>query len=592
MRWTQSLIPTQKEIPSDAQIISHQLMLRAGLIRQVTAGAYDFLPLGFRSLKKACDIVRQEMDAIGAAEVLMPALQPNELWQKTGRDVSYGDNLMKVKDRHGRISVLGPTHEEVTTEMVMAYVNSYRQLPLSVYQIQTKFRDDYRPRFGLLRVREFIMKDAYSFHANLDSLNEVYDKFYEAYKKIFTRCGIPFVIVEAEAGPIGGSASHEFMAACTAGEDTIVTSDKNNYAANVEKAEIGNRAWTFDAAATGELEKVHTPNMPGIEEVGKFMKVKGKNMLKTLVFKALKSGIGNAKSEVQYVVAVVRGDHDVNEAKLKKAAKDAFGVEGIELSDTPQIRADWAIGFVSPTAALKNPAAVLLVDPDAAQGGFWASGGNEADYHVKHFNWTRECGEVLKDKTKVAVADIRNAATGDPSPKNDGGVLTTSKGIEIGHVFKLGTKYSDAMGAQFLDEKGEKHSMIMGCYGIGVGRILIAAVESMHDEKGIVWPTAIAPFTVVLTPIKYETEVKTVTDKIYADLIAAGIDVLLDDRDQRPGVKFNDADLIGFPIRINIGDRGLKEGKVELKKRTVAEAQMIGVGQILQAVRDALGLDH
>src|SRR5438105_2414967 len=277
MRWSQTLIPTQKENPADAQIVSHQLMIRAGLIRQLTAGAYDFLPLGFRSLQKAAQIIREEMDRIGCCEVLLPALQPLELWQRTGRDVSYGDNLFKFKDRHGRANVLGPTHEEVVTELVGAYVNSYKQLPLSLYQIQTKFRDEYRPRFGLLRVREFLMKDAYSFHAGIDSLNEVYDKFYAAYEKIFTRCGIPFVVVEAESGPIGGSASHEFMAACEAGEDTLVTSNKGNYAANVEKAEIGQRPWTLGAAPTGELEKVHTPNLPGIEEVGKFMKVKPKN---------------------------------------------------------------------------------------------------------------------------------------------------------------------------------------------------------------------------------------------------------------------------------------------------------------------------
>jgi prolyl-tRNA synthetase len=582
MRWTQTLIPTQKDNPSDAQIASHQLMIRAGLIRQLTAGAYDFLPLGYRSLRKAAQIVREEMDAIGCAEVLLPALQPYELWQKTGRDVTYGDNLMKFKDRHGRINVLGPTHEEVITEMVMAHVNSYRQLPLSLYQIQTKFRDEFRPRFGLLRVREFLMKDAYSFHADLKSLDEVYDKFYAAYQKIFTRCGIPFVVVEAEAGPIGGSASHEFMAACAAGEDTIVTSDKGNYAANVEKAEIGERAWTFDATPTGELEKVHTPGLPGIEDVGKFMKVKPKNMLKTLVFKA-------TGSDVNWVVAVVRGDHDVNEAKLAKAAREKFGVVSIELTDNESVRQQWAIGFVSPTAAFKTAGAVLLVDPDAAQGGFWASGANETDYHVKHFNWRRECGAALDDPKKVAVADIRNAASGDPSPKNDGGKLVASKGIEIGHVFKLGTKYSDALGAQYLDEKGEKHPMIMGCYGIGIGRILIAAVEALHDDKGIIWPTAIAPYSVVITPIKYDGEVKAAADKIYEQLNAAGIDTLLDDRDARPGVKFNDADLIGFPVRINVGDRGLKEGKVELKKRTAAEAEMVAIDGVVDAVRASLG---
>jgi prolyl-tRNA synthetase len=592
MRWSQTLIPTQKETPADAQIISHQLMIRAGLLRQLTAGAYDFLPLGFRSLNKAIRIVREEMDRINAAEVLLPALQPAELWQKTGRDISYGENLMKFKDRHGRLNVLGPTHEEVVTELVSAHVNSYKQLPLSLYQIQTKFRDEYRPRFGLLRVREFIMKDAYSFHADIESLNKIYDQFYGAYEKIFTRCGIPFVVVEAESGPIGGSASHEFMAACAAGEDTLVTSDKGNYAANVEKAEIGDRSATFGGDPTGPLEKVHTPGLPGCEEAGKFMKVKTKNLLKTLVFRTDAAGPTQESGvNPRWVVAVVRGDHEVNEAKLKKAAAEKFDIHGFTMVDDPEVRANWVIGFIAPDAAIKNKQAVLLVDPDAAQPGFWATGANEIDYHYKHFNWFRECGEALADPKKTAIADIRNATAGDPSPKNDGGKLQASKGIEIGHVFKLGTKYSDALGANYLDEKGQHHPLIMGCYGIGVGRILIAAVESLHDDKGIIWPMAIAPYSVVVTPIKYDGEVKTAADKLYEELTAAGVDTLLDDRDARAGSKFADADLIGIPIRITIGDRGLKDGKVELKKRSAAEAEMVGVGEIVAKVKEMIARD-
>lgn len=586
MRWTQTLIPTQKETPADAQIISHQLMVRAGLIRQLTAGAYDFLPLGVRSLQKAAAIVRQEMDAIGAAEVLLPALQPLELWQKTGRDISYGENLFKLKDRHGRMMVLGPTHEEVITELVSAYVNSYKQLPLSLYQIQTKFRDEFRPRFGLLRVREFLMKDAYSFHDGLESLNRTYDAFYHAYERIFTRCGIAYVIVEAESGPIGGSASHEFMAACSAGEDVLVTSDKGNYAANVEKAEIGRRESTFGGDPTGALEKVHTPHLPGIEDVSRFMKVKPKNMLKTLVFRTANAG-PTLESGVnpRWVVAVVRGDHEVNESKLARAAAERFHVSGIELADDETVRSKWTIGFVGPDAAIKALDAVLLVDPDAAQGGFWVTGANEIDYHVKHFNWFRECGQPLADPKKVAIADIRNAMQGDPSPRDDGGVLQTARGIEIGHVFKLGTKYSDALGAKFLDDRGNQNSLIMGCYGIGVGRILIAAVENGNDDRGIIWPAAIAPFSVVLTPIKYDGEVKAAADRLYEQLNTAGIDTLLDDRDARPGFKFADADLIGFPIRINIGERGLKEGKVELKRRTVEQAELIPLEQVVENVR-------
>lgn len=582
MKWSQTLIPTQKETPADAQIISHQLMLRAGLIRQLTAGAYDFLPLGWRSLQKAAQIVREEMDRIGAAEVLLPILQPLDLWQKTGRDIAYGENLFKFKDRHGRATTIAPTAEEVITELVAAYVSSYKQLPLTLYQIGPKFRDEFRPRFGLLRVREFLMKDAYSFHANLEQLDKGYNDMYAAYERIFQRCGVPYAVVEAESGPIGGSASHEFMTPCEAGEDIILTSDKGNYAANVEKAETGPRPHDFNGEPTGELTKVHTPNLPGIDEVGEFMKVKPKNMLKTLVFKV------TAEGPIKWVVGVVRGDHDVNEAKIKKAAREKFGIDGIELTDSPDVRAAWTIGFVSPKGAAAKADAVILVDPDAAQGGFWATGADEIDYHVKHFNWKRELGDVLNDPKKLAVADIRNAVSGDPSPKNDGGVLKASRGVEIGHVFKLGTKYTVPLGAQFNDESGQQQPIIMSTYGIGIGRILIAAIESSHDEKGIIWPKAIAPYQVVVTPIKYEGEVKEAADRIYRQLWDAGIDAILDDRDARPGSKFADADLVGFPVRINVGDRGLKEGKVEVKLRREKDAEMVAVDQVIGRVKELL----
>src|SRR3954468_3190542 len=383
MRWTQTLIPTQKETPADAQIISHQLMIRAGLIRQLTAGAYDFLPLGFRALRKAAQIVREEMDAIRCAEVLLPALQPAELWQKTGRDVSYGDNLMKFKDRHGRLNVLGPTHEEVVTELVRAYVSSYKQLPLSLYQIQTKYRDEYRPRFGLLRVREFLMKDAYSFHASADSLQVTYDAMYAAYERIFKRCGVPYLTVEAESGPIGGGVSHEFLVPADSGEDTIVTSDKGNYAANLERAETGSRAWTFGGEPTGELQKLHTPNLPGVDQVCERLKIKPKSMLKTLVFRTNFTGpmmenVVNPK----WLVAVVRGDHDVNESKLARAARENFHVDSLVLEDTPDVRAKWAIGFVGPDAAVKDFDTVVIVDPDAAQPRAWVTGANAIDYHA------------------------------------------------------------------------------------------------------------------------------------------------------------------------------------------------------------------
>jgi prolyl-tRNA synthetase len=592
MRWSQTLIPTQKETPADAQIISHQLMIRAGLIRQLTAGIYDFLPLGLRALQKAAAIVRDEMNKIGGAEVLLPAITPIELWQRSGRDAKYGDNIFRLKDRHGRQMVLAPTHEEIITEMVGAYVNSYKQLPLTLYQIQAKERDEERPRFGLLRVREFLMKDAYSFHATPDSLNKTYDDMYEAYKRIFTRCGIPYVIVEAESGPIGGSASHEFMANCEAGEDLILSSDKGNYSANVEKAEVGHRAHNFNGEPKGALEKVHTPNLPGIEDVGKFIKVKPKNMLKSMLFVITRESddadFTKAK-EPWYVLAIVRGDHEVNEAKLRRAAADFFGEPArMEMAPEAFARNDkWAIGFIGPDAA-KRADAILVVDPDAAQDTFWAAGANEVDHHVKYFNWKRELGDVLNDPKKTFVRDIRNAAAGDPSPKNDGGVLAASRGIEIGHVFKLGTTYSEKLDAIYLDDKGERHPMIMGCYGIGIGRILIAAIESLHDDKGIIWPNAIAPYSVVITPIKYDGDVKAAADTLYMQLQKDGIDVLLDDRDARPGFKFADADLIGFPVRINIGDRGLKEGKVEIKARKAAEPTLVPVADVLEQVRQLL----
>jgi prolyl-tRNA synthetase len=582
MRWTQLLIHTQKEAPADAQIISHQLMVRAGLIRQLTAGVYEFLPLGLRSLQKAAAIVREEMNRIGGAEVLLPALQPVELWQKTGRDKSYGENLMKLKDRHGRMNVLGPTHEEVITELLSATVNSYKQLPLILYQIQTKFRDEFRPRSGLLRCREFLMKDAYSFHANAESLDVVYEQMYGAYERIFSRCGLPVVAVEAESGPIGGSQSHEFMVACDAGEDVLVRSDKGNYAANLESAKIGERPHSFDGAPAGALEKVHTPNLPGIDGVAQFMNVTPQNMLKTLVFRAVH------RDKPAWIVGVVRGDHSVNEAKLARAAMSARGVQHIELADDPDVRRTWAIGFVGPDAALRNPDAFVVVDPDAAQPRAWVTGANEIDYHVKNFNWRRDCPQELADPQRLTVADIRSALPGDPSPSNDGGKLELSKGIEVGHVFKLGTKYSDALNANVLDEKGQQQSVIAGCYGIGIGRILVAAIETAHDKDGIIWPASIAPFALVVTPVKYEGAMKETADHIYAELNVAGVDTLLDDRDARPGFKFIDADLIGFPLRVTIGDRGLKEGKVEIKERRTGKVQAVPVAEVVERVRGLL----
>ena len=642
--WTQTLIPTARNVPAEAEVPSHQLMLRAGMIRKLGAGIYDYLPLGLRSLQKAMSIIREEMARAGAIEVLLPAMVPIELYQQTGRDQAYGDNLFRLKDRHGREQALGPTHEEIITELVGAYVESYKGLPLTLYQIQTKFRDEFRPRFGVLRSREFQMKDAYSFHTSVEGpggLNEIYEKQYAAYERVFTRCGLPYVTVEAESGPIGGSASHEFMVPSPTGEDTILESDKGNYAANVEKAEIGPRTIGESFAAfsrgghaasqpaappTGALEKVHTPNCPGIDDVAKFMKAKPKHMLKTLLFKII---FATNEATNRYIMVVLRGDHDVNEGKLGKIAAEIYrqnpGYKGIELAPIDQARGDgFVIGFVGPHVARKSGMArrieKVIADPDSSIDQFWITGANEQDHHVKHFHWKRDFLDTPNedssaDHTKlILIADIRNAVAGDPSPKNDGGVLRTRKGIEIGHVFKLGDKYTKAMNVTVLGPDNQRMHPIMGCYGIGVNRILAAAIERQggspaaddskfrgHDENGIIWPSSIAPFQVVITTIKYDGAQKAAADKLAGELERLQSptaplsffhpDVLIDDRDERPGVKFKDADLIGIPVRVTIGDKALAEGKVEIKVRNApanAKPELVPVEQAAARVIELL----
>ncbi len=585
-RWSQVLIPTTREAPADAETPSHILLSRAGFIRKVAAGVYDYLPLAWRTLTKIGAIVREEMDGAGAAELFMPVIVPMEFYNETKRHEAYGDLLFKVTDRKGNIAALGPTHEETITEMVKGSITSYKQLPLSLYQVQTKFRDEARPRAGLLRCREFIMKDAYSFHLNVDGpggLSEAYDKMYTAYSNIFSRCGLDYSAVEAESGPIGGSASHEFMVNCASGEDTILKCPASGYAANVEKCEIGDRgAWTFDAAPTGELTEVHTPNLPSIEEVGKFMKVKPDRMLKTLVFRVVGGNEPDApaRAPFQWVVAVVRGDHDANEGKVK-------ALSGLKVELAPEGAAKMAgfcIGYVSPRAASSIPGVLLLVDHDAAQGGFWASGADKKDYHVKHFNWAREVGAILKDPARVKVGDVRNAVEGDPSPRSPGSKLVTARGIEVGHIFKLGTKYSDAMGLTVLDDKQQKRSVIMGCYGIGVSRTMAACVEMSHDENGIIWPAAIAPYHVLITVMKPDdARQKETASTLACELVGAGVDVLIDDRDERPGVKFKDADLIGIPLRLTLGDKALEQGGVEFKARKDAgKGEVVGLAQVVE----------
>jgi prolyl-tRNA synthetase len=611
-RWSRTLIPTTREAPADAETPSHVLLTRAGYIRPVGgggvggAGIYDYLPLAWRTLQKISEIVREEMNAAGASEMLMPAMEPIELFAGTRRDVDYGDNLFKLEDRKGRTIALAPTHEEIITELMRTAITSYKQLPLNLYQIQTKFRDEARPRAGLLRCREFIMKDAYSFHVTVEGaggLNDAYDAMYTAYTNIFTRCGLDFTAVEAESGPIGGSASHEFMVNCESGEDTILFCPASGYAANVEKCEIGERAWDLSGPPTGELLEVHTPGLPGIDGVAKFMGVKPARMLKTIVFQS-KAHADKRQQSMQasarhaapgdpiagasgtppepafrWVVAVVRGDHDVNEGKVKAAC--GFPVV---LADEQAARAaGFAIGYVSPRVINSVPGVLLLIDPDAAGGGFWATGADKPDHHVKHFNWRREVGSKLDEAGYVKVADVRNAMAGDSSPRAEGAKLEARRGIEVGHIFKLGTKYSEAMGFSVLDQEQKKRAVIMGCYGIGVSRTMAACVEMSHDADGIIWPMAIAPYNVLITLMKADqAEHMEHAMQLAAELTEAGLDVLIDDRDERPGVKFKDADLIGIPVRLTIGDKALAEGAVEFKRRgEPGKGELVKLGEVV-----------
>jgi prolyl-tRNA synthetase len=564
VRWSQALIPTQKETPADAVAPSHVLLLRAGMIRPLGSGAYTYLPLGFRVLNKAVRIVREEMDAAGALELLMPALHPIELWQESGRHKNMGGILMEFKVGGDRHVTLGPTHEEVVTDLARDLIKSYRQLPITLYQIQTKFRDEPRPRFGILRTREFLMKDAYSFGADLAQLNAAYDAMYEAYCRIFDRCGLPYVAVEAESGPIGGDASHEFMVPCSTGEDVVIRCPRCNYAANREKAEIGapNEATTAPDPSAPAYQKVATPGRRTIQEVCDFLKTDESQTAKLLVYIA----------DGRPVAVLIRGDHEANEAKVRRA----FGASTLAPADQPLIeKATGApMGFLGPVG-LKLP---LAIDHAVAAMPTVVVGGNEVDVHLT--------GVVpVRDFPLDRVLDLRNAEAGDPCPRC-GEPMAVNQGIEIGHVFKLGTKYSLAMGATFLDENGQALPAIMGCYGIGVNRILAAAVEAGHDENGIVWPINLAPYEALVIPLQAQNEaVMEVALRIASELEEAGVDVLIDDRDQRPGFKFKDADLIGIPLRVVVGERGLKDGTVEVKWRTDAQAHHVSAATAGEAIR-------
>jgi len=571
MRWTQTLLPTMKETPEGAEIPSHVLMLRAGLINQLMAGAYTYLPLGLRALHKATAIVRDEMDRAGAVELLMPALTPIALWEQTGRVEAFGDVLIKFDVRRQNRKVpmaLGPTHEEVITDLVAKFVSSYRQMPITLYQVQTKFRNEERPRFGVLRTSEFLMKDAYSFDTSVEALGQSYDKMYAAYCRIFDRCGLTYLPVEAESGPIGGDASHEFMIPADNGEDTVVHCKGCGYAANLEKAEIGARGGDAPQADLKPLTKLDTPGASTIEQVSKFLKCKPRQMIKTLIYMA----------DTQPIAVLVRGDHDANENKVRRAA----GAKKLTLA-APEViqRVTGApVGFAGPVG-LKE-ALPVYADHDVRAMRNAITGANQGDAHVVGVNPGR-------DFEPTAYADLRNAADADPCPRC-GATLAMRHAIEIGHVFKLGTKYSEALGARYLDSQEKLHPIIMGCYGIGVNRIIASLVETCHDDNGIVWPVALAPYEVLVAPVNVtDPETAQVAQAIYDSLRAAGIDVLLDDRDVRAGVKFKDADLIGFPLRVIISERGLKQKQVEVKWRWDAKAEMFDIEGAADRIRQLIG---
>lgn len=566
MLWTRYFVPTTKESPKDATAASHQLMIRAGMIRQLAAGVYSYLPLGYRSLRKVEAIIREEMNRAGAIELHMPCMQPLELWEETGRTEAMGDVLLRLAGPKGdwrTQTCLGPTHEENITEIARAFLQSYKQLPINLYQIQTKFRGEARPKSGVLRTREFQMKDAYSFHRDKASLDEGYQKMYDAYCRIFSRCGLPYIAVEADSGPIGGDASHEFMVLTEAGEDQVVLSENKDYAANLERATAAPlAASTAEMKAMGE---VHTPGKGTIADVCGMLGTKPGDMIKTLIYvdprKHEKTG---APLQPLPVVVLVRGDHEINEAKLRKVAG------GLELADERVIQSltGAAVGFAGPQGLI-DKVAKMVIDPAVVGMRNACTGANKTDYHVTGLNPGRDfpvSGE------KVVVADVRNVVEGDKSPTGSGATLGLHKAIEVGHVFKLGTKYSDSMKATFLDQDGKPKSFIMGCYGIGLNRIMAAAIEAHHDENGIVWPMSIAPFEVLVVALDpRETDVMAAAHKLHDELEAAGVDVLMDDRDERAGFKFKDADLIGVPVRITVGRKSLAEGVVELKRRDGGE---------------------
>ncbi len=564
MRYSQLLLPTLKETPAEAEVISHRLMLRAGFMRKLTSGVYSYLPYGLAAIRRVEAIVREEMNRAGAQELMMPMVQPADLWRETGRYEKYGPELLRFHDRHNRESCLGPTHEEVITDIVRRELHSYRDLPINLYQIQTKFRDEIRPRFGLMRGREFIMKDAYSFDTDDAGAEVAYGKMFEAYKRVFKRCGLEFRAVQADSGAIGGNFSHEFMVLADTGEDTIVVCKDCEYAANMEKAEVKSSAAPSDVALA-DLEKIETPGKRKVDIVCDFMGITPDQLVKTMVYIA----------DGQPVAVLVRGDREVEEVKLK----NLIGAADVEMAEDKAVFDATGVptGYLGPVGIPVR----LFADQEVAAMRNFVVGANEKNYHMKNVN-------IGRDFEVEAVADLRQITTDDPCPAC-GGTLELTEGIEVGHIFKLGTGYSESMQALFQDSDGQEKPFVMGCYGIGVSRVVAAAIEQNHDENGIVFPVPLAPFQVTVLNLGGKDEAITqAAEKLYSDLQQVGIDVLLDDRDERPGSKFKDADLLGIPFRVTVGKSLTKNGVIEVRRRRDGFTEKISPEQVVELLQKRL----
>jgi prolyl-tRNA synthetase len=567
MRWSQYPVNTTKETPADAEVVSHQLMLRAGLIRKLAAGLYTWMPLGLRAVRKVEAVVREEMNRAGALEILMPGVIPGELWRESGRWEQYGPELLRLKDRHERDFCLGPTHEEVVTDIARSELKSYRQLPANFYQIQMKFRDERRPRFGVMRAREFLMKDAYSFHLDQKGLQDGYDAMHRAYTAIFTRLGLKFRSVVADTGAIGGSASEEFHVLADSGEDAIAFSDGDNYAANLEMAAALPPS-APRAAPTAPISEVATPGAKTIEEVTRLLKLPATKLVKTLLVDSIDGGV---------VALLVRGDHELNAVKAQKL-EGVFKPLRMSSNDTIARATGAETGFLGPVGFNGK----IYADHSVVGLSDFVCGANKKDAHLTNVNWVRDLPEAQ-------AVDIRNIVPGDPSPTGKG-KLSIARGIEVGHIFQLGQKYSESMGATVLDESGKAATLYMGCYGIGVTRVVAAAIEQNHDARGIIWPDALAPFQLVVVPINApkSVQVRETAERLYNELVALGYEVLLDDRDERPGVKFADTELIGIPHRVVVGDRGLAAGKLEYRHRRAEAAEEFPLADAVAFIRGRL----